>query len=187
MTRRFGRTDWLSLGLAALAKEGPEALTIDALCARATKTRGSFYHHFDSMEAYLAALGAYWRREHTEAIIEKAEAAPSPTDQREHLNTLAMALDPATEQGIRRLAGVNAQVAEICRAVDAMRTGYMAELYKRSGGFDGETAEALSWIEYAAFVGFQVIGSDADRGRFERAYLLFSELVDIAAERGKRG
>ena len=49
---RFSRTDWLALGLAALAEDGPLGLTIAALCRRAGKTKGSFYAHFPAIEAY---------------------------------------------------------------------------------------------------------------------------------------
>lgn len=177
MTRRFGKTDWLQLGLQALAADGPEALTIDALCERATRTRGSFYHHFDSMEAYHQALARYWRQDYTDTIIEAVETEAPGFEQQSRLNDLALAIDPRIEQGIRRLAAINGTVADICNEVDARRMRYLASLYARSGRFDAETAEALAGIEYAAFVGFQVITPNVDVEQLQRFHQLFTELI----------
>lgn len=178
MTRRFGKADWLRLGLQALADNGPEALTIDALCERAARTRGSFYHHFDSMEAYHQALARYWRQEYTVSIIETIETEAPGADRQSHLNDLALAIDPRIEQGIRRLAAINDAVAELCCEVDAERMRYLTSLYARSGRFDAETAEALAGIEYAAFVGFQVITPNIDVDQLQRFYQLFTKLLE---------
>ncbi len=70
---RFGREDWLALGRAILATEGSSSLTIEALTARAGKTRGSFYHHFRDRAAFVAALAEAWARE-------VAETPPEATD-----------------------------------------------------------------------------------------------------------
>ena len=54
------REDWLERGLNLLAEEGSEALTIDSLCQRFGVTKGSFYHHFGSKDAFgLVVLDRY--------------------------------------------------------------------------------------------------------------------------------
>ena len=57
---RLGRKDWLALGRAALEEEGSSGLTVKALTRRAGRTRGSFYHHFESQGAFLRALAEDW-------------------------------------------------------------------------------------------------------------------------------
>ncbi|MCC2112694.1 MAG: TetR family transcriptional regulator [Hyphomicrobiales bacterium] len=179
MSARFTKTDWFDQGLVALAELGPEGLTIDALCARAGRTRGSFYHHFETMETYRTGLGDHWRQRHTENIIEKTEGRLKPSERWTALRALAMALDPATEQGMRRLAAVDANVREICRAVDARRIAYLSALYEQSGRFDRKTAAALARLEYAAFVGFQVIAPDAGDADLQDIWQRMSEIVGV--------
>lgn len=139
--RRFRRGDWLALGLAALAEQGPAGLTIEALCRRADKTKGSFYAHFPAIETYLSAL----------------------------------ALDTRIEQGMRRLAQLDASVAAICAEVDRERIAYLERLHGESGRFSQREALALARIEYAAFLGFQQLDLGLspqdlhdDYGRFMR-------------------
>ncbi|MFV0475883.1 MAG: helix-turn-helix domain-containing protein [Pikeienuella sp.] len=100
---RMTKEAWLALGREALTEAGPDELTIDALTARAGKTRGSFYHHFRGHDDFLRALAAAWRRE--------VEAGAPPPD--------AAAL--ALERGMRRLTRDSAAVAAELDAADATR------------------------------------------------------------------
>jgi AcrR family transcriptional regulator len=63
-TRGFGRRlsadDWIEAGFAVLADSGPNALRVDAVCARLNVTKGSFYWHFTDMPAYRDALVKAW-------------------------------------------------------------------------------------------------------------------------------
>ena len=174
---RFARRDWLELGLAALAEAGPAGVTLEALCARAGKTRGSFYAHFAGIEAFLAALAGHWRELFTEALIIAAEEKPRPAAKLDHLNHLAVRLDPRIEQGMRRLSAFDEGVAGICRAVDARRTAYLSALYRASGRYTGEEAEALARIEYAAFVGMQQTMPGASPEELLATYRAFLRLT----------
>lgn len=184
MRRRSTRSDWLALGLAALAEAGPEALTIDALCKRAGRTRGSFYHHFETSEAYLAALSEHWRERYTEEVIRRAQMRSSGMRKLDHLNTLAADLDQRVEQGMRRLAASDERVRATCRVVDAQRISYLARLYEQTERYSAEEAGALARIEYAAFVGFQVIAPDTSRAELKAIYDELLRLTGRSA-RGK--
>ncbi len=151
---RFRRTDWLELGLAALAEDGPAGLTIDALCRRAGKTKGSFYAHFPAIEAFLAALAGHWRESFTLRLMQAADQGEVAGERLMALDRMALALDARVEQGMRRVAQLDAGVAAICTAVDRERIDYLARLHGEAGRTPGE-ALALARIEYAAFVGFQ--------------------------------
>src|SRR5688500_82529 len=42
---RWTREDWVELAVARLKADGAGALTLEALCLAAGRTKGSFYHH----------------------------------------------------------------------------------------------------------------------------------------------
>ena len=63
------RQDWIEEGFRTLASEGDGGLTVDALCERLERTKGSFYHHFDGRSGYVEDLLAAWERQATDRII----------------------------------------------------------------------------------------------------------------------
>src|ERR1051326_1633880 len=73
-------SDWLEEGLAILAESGAAQLTIDALIARLGVTKGSFYHHFASYQAYKEALLDYIEAKGTHQIIGRTERAQPPSE-----------------------------------------------------------------------------------------------------------
>lgn len=173
--RRFRRDDWLALGLAALAEHGPAGLTIEALCRRADKTKGSFYAHFSAIEAYLCALARHWRETCTLRLMQEADRGEAAHDRLIALDRMALALDARIEQGMRRLAQLDAGVAATCAEVDRERIAYLQTLHGASGRFTPQEALALARIEYAAFIGFQQLDLGLspqdlheDYGRFMR-------------------
>lgn len=153
--RRFRLNDWLALGLDALAEQGPAGLTIEALCRRAGKTKGSFYAHFPAIETYLAVLAAHWRETHTLRLMQAADGVEATQHRLIALDRMALALDFRVEQGMRRLAQLDPGVAATCAEVDRERVGYLEKLHGESGRFAPQEALALARIEYAAFIGFQ--------------------------------
>lgn len=171
------RKDWLELGLRALAAGGPEALTIEALCTKAERSKGSFYHHFGAIDGYLLALAGYWRERDTEEIIRLSSAPEASAEKLGALNQLTSHLDVGLEQGMRRLAGQMPGVQAICLGVDKRRVGYLIKLHRETGQFDTDEAELLARVTYAAFVGFQVIAPDMPPEMAQAAYLKFMGLL----------
>ena len=154
---RLSRTDWLSLGLQHLAKAGPEGLTIEKLTALAGKTKGSFYHHFEDQPAFIKALLDYWRETHTERIIQSADEAATPEARKRVLSALVASLDLEIESAIRRLAAVTPIARQIVTKVDQRRITYMTELNATRRNLSAEEARAISEVEYASFVGAQLV------------------------------
>lgn len=66
----------LQAALRVFADMGPEAPKIDDFVQAATISRGTFYNHFESVEALLAATSEWMTRE----LIESIEAALEPID-----------------------------------------------------------------------------------------------------------
>lgn len=175
--RRFRRSDWLDLGLTALAEQGPSGLTIEALCRRAGKTKGSFYAHFPAIEAYLAALAGHWRETHTLRLMQEVDKGGAAQDRLIALDRMALALDMRVEQGMRRLAQLDASVAATCAEVDRERIGYLVRLHGESGRFTPDEALALARVEYAAFIGFQQLDLGLSQDDLHECYATFMRLL----------
>lgn len=181
-TRRFSRGDWLDLGLDAVSAQGPAGVTIDALCRRAAKTKGAFYAHFETIDAYLEALLGLWRERHTDRLA--APVGPDPIGQLAALDKVVAGLDVGIEQGMRQLAGRSATLAELCRSVDQARIGFLAALHE-AGGRTAPDALALARFEYAAYLGFQQLHLGLDAEETCRIYEVFLDAV--AARRSAEG
>jgi AcrR family transcriptional regulator len=168
---------WIEIAARALARHGPDALTIDALCRATRKTKGSFYAHFGSHDAFLGALAAFWRELTTEAVMRAVDGAAQAQDRLACLNQLAIAIDPRFDQGMRKLADRSPLIREAVTAVDAMRIAYLAALYEGTGKYAARDAKDLATIEYAAYVGLQQIGPDLPPGELQRLYDAFMKLT----------
>jgi len=175
--RRFSQKDWLDLGLEALAEAGPAGVTIEALCRRGGKTKGSFYAHFVTSEAYLSALAGHWREAYTRRLVEAADTGEQPDARLSLLDQMALRLDSRVEQGMRRLAANDTAVMRVCTEVDRERIAYLAGLHRASGRFDDKNALALARLEYAAFIGFQQIDTGAGNAGAAESYRLLLKLA----------
>ena len=156
-SKRFTKKDWIELGLKDLATYEAEAITIDTLCESASKTKGSFYFHFASIEDFLITLTKAWYEKYTHEIIKTKIANTKRLDL---LNQLAARIDLDLETGIRQLALRNQQVQEFVSKADSNRISWLAELYQQSGKYNKSEATALAHIEIAAFTGFKLINPD---------------------------
>ena len=154
MMKRFSQQDWLDAGLSALSEGGVGAVTIDALCRRVGKTKGSFYSHFPTMSDFIRQLGERWRQTNTDMLIDASERA-KPEERRAVLNQLAMSLDHGLQREFRRLAAGDHVAAEVLHDVDDRRIEFLAESYRATGVFNDDDALALARVEYAMFLGYQ--------------------------------
>ncbi|MGK3984511.1 TetR/AcrR family transcriptional regulator [Sorangium sp. So ce136] len=156
---RTSRNDWLDQGLDALRDGGEGALTIDGLCARLVRTKGSFYHHFQDMAAFLEALLARWEERQTSAPIHHAEAGGAPEQRRERLSAVVRSLDVRLDLAVRAWALRDERAAAVLRRVDARRIDYLASLHAAPERAR-DAALLLARLEYAAFIGAQQLFSD---------------------------
>lgn len=172
----MGRDDWLALGLARLAAEGPTALLLERICAAAGKTRGSFYHHFEDHADFLDALAEHWRQRHTEALIDLAREG-STADRLRAIKQLASHIDAAVEIGMRRLGGTHERIQAVVDEVDRRRIEYLTGLHQSRAGVARDQAATLARLEYAAYVGSQVLWPGADPQEVAKTGDLLDELL----------
>ena len=162
--RQRGPDPWIEAAYLLLAEQGHSAVTIERLTAATAKTRGSFYHHFGSMETFVAKLVADWQERNTERIVRLAHATREPGQRRRVLNREAGQLDARVETAFRIWTGLDPQVRAACDAVDDRRVSVLAQDLVEFAGVlgcdlpDGE-ATALAQIEYAAFIGGMLLAS----------------------------
>lgn len=138
---RWSRDSWIAFATEQLRAVGPSALTLEALCEAAGRTRGSFYHHFPTVGALLAEIASRWRQTETDEIGAQALAT---ADARSALRVLARRsdrMDHKLEIGVRALARDPA-VAAIIRKADLVREAIVASLLSRAYGLPpGEAAD----------------------------------------------
>src|SRR3954471_15068592 len=70
---RTPQSTWIEAGLQALAAGGPDAVRVDLLAKALGVTRGGFYWHFSSRQAFLDVLLDAWEHRSTDEVLERAE------------------------------------------------------------------------------------------------------------------
>jgi AcrR family transcriptional regulator len=143
---------WYEYGFSLLRDEGPQALTLEKLCARAQKTKGSFYHHFKDVAAFEAALLACWQEQYTELPIAQSAQEATIQARARKLDTIVRKLDHVLDTAIRAWSRSDLRVLAVMRKVDNRRMRYLGQLRRDAGRQD---PEAIGELEYATFVGLQ--------------------------------
>lgn len=161
---RFGKTDWLELGQALLKSHGPAALTLEKLTDAAGKTRGSFYHHFKSRDAFLTEMIEIWQTTSLSSIATRLQSEDSLAGKREIMRGVSMEWDGAFERQLRILAAQEPLVANLLSKVDELRIQGLASMIAVLQP-DVEDPAAFAFVQYAAIVGGQMLLSSADDPR----------------------
>lgn len=169
-TRRLPKSGWIELGFSILKEAGAHLLTIEHLCARAERSKGSFYFHFGSIDDFCMQLVSLWADRFGSNVtdhLQRRAARNEPVS----LNDLAARLDPSLERGIRSLADQLPQAAEKIADVDRqrldlLRTGLTAQ-------FNDKDAEALATVEYASYIGLLHLGHAVSSGHSQMLYARF--------------
>ncbi len=148
---------------------GQDTLTIERLCDALQKTKGSFYHHFESMDAYLDAVLQAWEERNTNAPIEEANRKPSAAARRTTLGSVVKRLDSRLDIAVRAWGLRDARARAYVRRVDEARIRYLAELVPHE--LPRHKRLLLGRLQYAAFLGSQQLAptfDDADTKAVER-------------------
>lgn len=152
---RVSRDDWIEEGLRILADEGDGSLTVDALCERLNRSKGSFYHHFSGRTGYVTALLEAWERRATDRLIEAGRGDAPVEDRLRAVNRLASELRNARlERAIRGWGAREPLAARAQDRVDRRRLGFLEELCAERMG-PGDAAIRLARVLQLVFVGAQ--------------------------------
>jgi len=176
---RTSRRDWIEEGFRILEEEGDAALTVDALCARLGRTKGSFYHHFDGRPGFVDALLKVWERDVTDRLIATGHGPGSVEDRLRAVNRQASELRNARlERAIRGWASREALARTAQDRVDRRRLAFLQELCaERMGASDAATR--LARVFQLAFVGAQHLDPPLEGDELYRTFRFLDPLFDM--------
>ncbi|MCB1369010.1 MAG: TetR/AcrR family transcriptional regulator [Rhodobacteraceae bacterium] len=134
---------WLDAAYDALVTGGIEAVRVKTLAASLGLSRTSFYHHFDSREALLAALIDRWERKNTGNLIARTEGFAANVTEAV-FNLFDCWIDPALfdarlDFAIRNWALADPALKPVIDAADRNRISAITAMFAR---FDYAPAQA---------------------------------------------
>ncbi|MEM8906518.1 MAG: TetR/AcrR family transcriptional regulator [Bacteroidota bacterium] len=171
---RLSKKDWLEEGFKILSEFAQNKLRILYLCERLKVTRGSFYHHFQSIEAYIVALMQEWERQHTLTFIREASRGGDPKARMLLLNQQVIAADQSIEAAIRSWSFYHPEVNQHLARVDQIRIAYLEGIF-RDMGFPPDKALAKAKLDYAILVGLQQLYPKTTAAEMEALYEVYLE------------
>jgi AcrR family transcriptional regulator len=156
--------DWVTAGLAELAKAGVDGVRVEVLAERLGVTKGGFYRRFKDRRALLNAMLETWRDGRVAAIERQAEAGgEAPAERLRSIFKLyserANAQGIAIELAIRQWARTDPPAASAAEKVDAARLKTVSSLY-RNLGVSGPDADARAVLFYTFLFGQSMLFLD---------------------------
>jgi AcrR family transcriptional regulator len=179
---RSSKAAWVEAGFVLLRDGGQDMLTIERLCEALEKTKGSFYHHFESMDLYLDAVLQAWEERNTKGPIEEANRNASRGARRSSLDGAVKRLDSRLDIAVRAWGLRDARARAYVERVDDARIRYLADLMPVE--LSRQKRLLLGRLEYAAFLGNQQLDptfSAPETKTLER--LLYQAIELLAAGR----
>lgn len=174
---RLSKEDWLEEGFKILREFAQDKLRILYLCQRLKVTRGSFYHHFSSIENYVASLMQRWEKDNTKRYIEAANQKSAAQDKMNVLNDLILQQDHAIEAAIRSWGFYQPLVKEYLDRVDQVRISYLEEIFCAKG-YEKKEASIMAELEYALLIGIQHRYPGKFGKRVRALYLKYAQMVE---------
>jgi AcrR family transcriptional regulator len=147
---RLTKDNWLDHALSRLATEGHPAMTAQSLSRSLGVTRGSFYWHFESLDAFNAALIAHWMSRSTDPLTENVDRQPDAGQALFVLLRQTMQSGARLERAVRAWATVDPAVAMLVDQVDARRIGYTVAIFQRLGLIESRAAMRARLLYWAA-------------------------------------
>jgi len=173
---RLSREDWLEEGIKILSEFAQDKLRILYLCERLKVTRGSFYHHFESIDDYISSLMKKWEEENTFEFIRHSDKG---IDARERMEILANRVGDAqqsVEASIRSWSFYNPLVKEHLNRVDQERLAYLRGIFKDLG-YDKKKVKVMAMIDYGLLIGIQQLNPDISKKEMEKIYNVYREMI----------
>jgi AcrR family transcriptional regulator len=157
--------DWIRAAIDAIVQGGVAAVAIEPLAARLGATKGSFYHHFQSRDALIAAALADWEQSQTEAVIARLELLPDPGERLRAVTAAALADRLGGVRDAALLGSANHPLVKpVVARVTARRLRYMTDLYKKLG-LSPRRARHRALLLYSSYLGlFDVLRVGVDAG-----------------------
>jgi AcrR family transcriptional regulator len=148
-----------------LSEGGCDAVTVAALCERLGVTKGSFYHHFADLPAFVEAFAARWRQ----SMVERLQAYGAMSDPWQCLqrmqNDFHELVMSGAEPAIRGWARTNPAIAAALATMhDVGEPPTFAQLARMLG--DEELGHLIARMGTSVTVGLQLRIDEIDPDRY---------------------
>jgi AcrR family transcriptional regulator len=151
--RRLSRDDWTAEALLVLGAGGLASVAIEPIATRLGTTKGSGYWHFRSRADLVTATLQRWEREHTEAVIARADTGVDPVERLRELLRVVLGRSGAFSVELALLASSDDPlVAPTVRRVTQRRLDYLTGLFT-SLDFDPVSAGRRALLAYTTYLG----------------------------------
>jgi AcrR family transcriptional regulator len=157
LNRRVTREAWLDAARQALGEGGLPALSPEPLARRLGVTKGSFYHYFTGIDAFVVEVVAQWEAVGTEALIVELDRVADPRERLTRL--LAAAWDEVGHlraEAALLIAAISGdeRVRPTCLRVHRRRLAYVVDLYAQLGlaPADAERSGLTAYMTYLGTV-----------------------------------
>ena len=181
--KRLTREDWVRAARDALVASGHSRVKVDRLADDLGVTRGSFYWHFKSREALLAAILEDWTATNSGVLL---HALAKPGTLRERLGRIVriwieeLGFSPAYDAAMREWARASPLVAAAVAEADKRRIHAFIAAFSEAG-FPADEALIRGRVTYFHQVGYYTIGMrESRRARLRNADLYLRVLIGEA-------
>jgi AcrR family transcriptional regulator len=179
-SRVITREDFFDAAFGLLATEGPEGLNVLALCRPLGVTRGSFYHHFDSVPAFVEELMVHWERTQSSELIARSERITEARDRNRLLTELGVGLPHAGEAALRAWSRSNQRARSTRACWDHLVAA------NRDRGIPLARARTLATVALASLAGLQQLHHPPSPRLLRQVYGELEHLADLAAAEAGR-
>ena len=144
---------WIDNGLEILKEQGFNELSIVKLANKLNVTRGSFYHHFKSLNDLIDCMIANWEERIVTQGFEKTLINHSEPEQ-EFRNLIAYVtqLNDRLDLVFRQWASTNPHVKAHMERLDQKRLSMLIEVFQRLAK-DNAEGEKLARMAFYAYIG----------------------------------
>ena len=174
---RLTRSDWIRKGIKVLNDVGYDAIKIEHLCHRFGVTKGSFYHHFESIGDYEEELLKYWEAETMGRITDVVNSGQTPRERLSRMIKEVFSVSGRMELSLRAWALHNKTVRKYLDKMDAERINVTRQLYLEVGVPPEKSAE-LAEFAYTAWLGIQCYYTGSS-GQKEKSVRLINEFLSM--------
>ncbi|MBC8048490.1 MAG: TetR/AcrR family transcriptional regulator [Fimbriimonadaceae bacterium] len=180
---KLSKEDWVQKGFKLLEKEGYHAIKLENICDKFHVTRGSFYHHFGSMNEYVQEILKYWKDHTIAAFQEILKDCKTPVEKRTRMIEFVFGLSAKAELSVRAWALSNKVVRKYVDYMDKERVRITAEIYYELG-LQKELSAELAVFAHSNYIGIQTYYIQ-NPGNKAKTIQLLSTLVSLYLSQGK--
>ena len=156
------RSQFLDCAEALFFTKGYDDTSIQDVLNMAGVSKGGFYHHFKSRDAFLAAMIEAWQSTSLASLATRLQNEDSADGKRKIMRGVSLEWDGAFERQLRILAAQEPIVAKLLSQVDELRIQGLAGMIALLQP-DVDDPAAFAFVQYAAIVGGQMLlSSDQD-------------------------